>query len=723
MTKGGLIVVGHRGAAARAPENTAPSFSLALAAGVNAVEFDVQLTADDRALVHHDATTRRVCGHNGSIREMTLAECCELSVRPDFRKNQTWRRTRMLSLDEALAILRPDVDVHVELKGPPSHAEPLVREVLLALRRTGGFNRALLTSAEPAMVQEAARNAPDLQLGIVYPSRPSFSLNRLATEIQASFVVPNRSHVTKSWVKNQHRQGRKILPYTVNTRQELTRLHRVGVDGVITDDPGRMIRWVELVGDQRRSSPPRPSRARAPVLSIDLGSTEVKIALVSHQGVPLKLVRKPLPTLRGPKGELGLDAETVERLVTREASRLLLEEENVRTVALASQRSTFVLWDRETGKPIGDAPSWRCTRGRRLVAARKDSAHLVRDRTGLLLSPSYSASKIAWKLRRTRVHSDRLLCGPLPTYLLWRWSEGRIFRTDPTLAARMLLMNLRRRDWDPELLSLFGIPASILPEIADTCGSPAEIMLGGRKLVTRCQIGDQQAALAAFGSGEVQTGPACLNLGTGGFLLANTGSVLHRVPGLLSSIAWSQGGKAEYLIEGTVHRVVPSIQGFLAQNDADQLSLGELAARGEAGTYVLPAQEGLGSPFWDPRRRFVVRGRRNAPGLARGLLESIAYLVRENLIRLGRVVPDRSRLTVGGGLSRNPHLLQILADTLCASLLVSPVQESTIIGAALLALGGQARLREREPLTVIHPRTRPRQAERLHREWRRKVLD
>jgi glycerol kinase len=720
----GFLVIGHRGAAARAPENTAPSFEAALAVGAPAVELDVQLTADGRALVHHDSTTKRVCGHTGTIRSLTLDECRSLHVRPGFRKGKTWTRIRLLSLDEALGILRPDAEVHVELKGVPADAPELAQDVLGALRRTGGFEGAMITSAVPELLLEVRRCDGQCRLGVVFPSRPSFDLEELCHAIDAVAVVPNRSHVTRTWLQDQHGRGRKVFPYTVNTQKELLRLARVGVDGVVTDDPGLVLEWWRANGGSRRRKVASSPGKRPYVLSVDIGSTEIKVGLVTASGDAVRVVRKPVPALRGPRGEIGLDAEALERTVSRSIAALLRDfGDRVACLSVASQRSTFVLWDRRTGKPVGDAPSWRCLRGRRIVAARKDSESLVRERTGLRLSPSYSASKIAWKLRRATGPRRNFLCGPLPTYLFWKWSSGSIFRTDPTLAARTLLMNLARRQWDPDLLRLFGIPREILPDIGDTFGERLQVRFGDTSLRIGCQIGDQQAALVSFcpdaRNPRRTTSPYGLNLGTGGFLLAGTGSRPQRVEGLLTSVAWTRSGETEYLLEGTVHRVVPSLRDLAREHVIDELALAELLSRERSDAFVLPAQEGLGAPFWDARRRFLVRGSRHPAAVVRGVLEAVGFLVRENLLLMAEVASPPSVLMVGGGLSRNPHLLQILADTLAVEVAVSPIKEATLSGAALLAHGRSNHgERIKLPLRVIRPRTRAKDAAERHLAWR-----
>ncbi len=763
----GFVVVGHRGIAAEFPENTAPSFRAAVERGVERVEFDVRLTADARAVVHHDDTTRRLCGRpkpgsgGAVVRDLTLDELRSRTVRARFRPRPPRGETvRTLSLDEALAILRPETVVEVELKGVPADAEALADAALAALDRTGGLDRARITSSEPELLRAVRARTREAALGIVVRASPAFDFEALAREIAAEGIVPNARHVKPPFVRRCHAAGWSVIPYTVNTKAVWRRARDAGTDGVITDDPARIERYERERREQALSA--RTSAARrvdahanpwrsACGLAIDLGSTSVKVALTGADGRLLAIRSAPCPTIVE-AGRLGVDALELDRVTRGLAEPLLDRAPDVRTLAIASQRSTFVLFDAATGEPIGDAPSWRCHRGRSLVAARRDAADLVRRRTGLRLDAAYAASKIAWKLRRAKGRD--LHVAPLPGYLIWRWSEGRMHRTDPTLAQRMLLMNLARGAWDRDLCGRFGIDGVRLPEIGATFGDLGEVTLCGRRLALRCEVGDQQAAFvalsAAASSTEAGRGVA-LNLGTGAFVLGATGERLVRSRVLLSSVAYRGPRGSRYLIEGAVRALAPTLDGFAKEHAIDRLGLAECVARGTDATCVLPAREGLGSPYWDDRRRFVVRGRRDAASVARGMYEGFGQLLRANALAMRRGMESASSRTasngvasswaVGGGLSGDPHLVQAIADAVGVPLVVAnrvvangasaePDFEATLTGAARLGLAAEMPHGSLDDVSSpavetvrFEPRVGVRGAARRHAAWRERLGD
>lgn len=715
-----FVIVGHRGIAAEFPENTAPAFRAAVDRGVERVEFDVRLTADARVVVHHDETTRRLCGKpkpgsgGAVVRHLTLDELRRRTVRARFRPRPPERDVaRLLSLDEALAILRPETVVEVELKGVPADAEALADEVLAALSRTGGLARARITSSEPDLLRAIRARASDAELGIVVRASPAFDFEPVAREIGAEGIVPNARHVRPAFVRRCHDAGWSVIPYTVNTKAAWRRIRNAGADGVITDDPARIERYEREVRGARRGS----GRERAVTdgvlqdargLVIDLGSTSVKVGATAADGRVLAIRSAPCPTVIE-SDRIGVDALDLDRVTRGLAESLLDRGPRIETLAIASQRSTFVLWDAETGDPLGDAPSWRCHRGRNLVARMQDSAELVQRRTGLRSDAAYAASKIAWKLRRS--HGGPFHCAPLSSYLLWRWSGGRLHRTDPTLAQRMLLMNLARGSWDRELLDRFGIAGVQLPEIGATFGELGEVTLGRRRLALRCEVGDQQAAFEALTAGaasiRARAGSSssarrvALNLGTGAFLLAETGERLVRSRTQLSSVAYRGPRGSRYLLEGAARALAPTLDAFTNEHARDRLALAECVARAGDATHVLPAREGLGSPYWDERRRFVVRGKRDTASVARAMFEGFGHLLRANARAMRRGIAAAPQWAVGGGLSGDPHLVQAIADTVALPLVVAnrvksegrlaePGFEATLYGAARLALAAEA---------------------------------
>ena len=452
------FIVGHRGSPRLAPENTGRSFERAQLDGVDAVELDVQLTADGFAAVHHDPTTTRMCGVPSVIRRQSLDNCRRLRVRRDFPSASG--DERILSLDEALAILRPQTDVNIELKGVDRDRTPLADTVLAAVERTGGHSGIMLSSANPRLLRALRTQSDEAQLGLVFGSRSRENVASLVRSLGLEWLVPNQVRCSEAEVQSWLQLGLRVMPYTVNDRQSGQRLVEMGVHGLITDVPRQARRWLTPTQSRRTSR-------KSVTAVVDIGSTRAKIAMVDSDLAVTEKESIDIQTVYGKRGEIGLDAVQVINDVTAKLTPMLRrhrKDANVKGLAIASQRSTFVAWDPTDGTPWGDAPSWRCRRGARLC---RDLAHLsdeIKQRTGLFLAPSYSASKMCLK-RQTAPDPKRLLFGPLPTYFAWAWSKGRIFRTDPTLAARTLLMNLSDRQWDPQLLELFGISKQSLPEI------------------------------------------------------------------------------------------------------------------------------------------------------------------------------------------------------------------------------------------------------------------
>lgn len=371
------------------------------------------------------------------------------------------------------------------------------------------------------------------------------------------------------------------------------------------------------------------------------------------------------------------------------------------TVGITNQRETVVLWDRDTGLPVHSAIVWQDRRTAPFCRELKAAGHEpdVRQRTGLVLDPYFSATKIAWLLDnvpglRARAESGELAAGTIDSWLVWNLTGGQVHATDPTNASRTLLYDIGRLDWDDDLLALFGVPRALLPEVrpsSSTFGDVDAAVLGVPVRVTGI-AGDQQAAL--FGQGCCTPGLAKNTYGTGAFLLLNTGSdrVLSR-HGLLTTVACGPHGEPAYALEGAIFVAGAAIQWL-----RDGLSIIATAAESahlarelesNDGVYFVPAFVGLGAPHWEPEARGTIvglsRGTKRAH-LVRAALEAMAYSTQEVLEAMvaDSGVPARE-LHVDGGASLNDWLMQFQADLLDLPVQRPRLVETTALGAAGLA--------------------------------------
>ena len=375
--------------------------------------------------------------------------------------------------------------------------------------------------------------------------------------------------------------------------------------------------------------------------------------------------------------------------------------ENIDSIGITNQRETTVVWDRQTGKPVYNAIVWQCRRTaefcRDLVNTGLESA--VREKTGLVIDPYFSGTKIRWILdnvpqARHLAGEGRLLFGTIETWLIWNLTVGRVHVTDYSNASRTMMFNIHELRWDQELLEMLGVPESILPEPVPSSriyGYTSPELFGGEIPISGA-AGDQQAAL--FGQTCFDNGEAKNTFGTGGFVLVNTGSrPVKSEKGLLTTIAWGIEDKVCYALEGSVF-----VSGAVIQWLRDELGI--IGTSGEteeiarsvpdtAGAYVVPAFTGLGAPYWDPYDRGTITGLSrgvNRNHIVRAALEAMAYQTWDLLEAMAEDLgsPIR-RLKVDGGAAENSFLLEFLADILGQKVYRPECIETTSLGAAYLA--------------------------------------
>jgi glycerol kinase len=334
--------------------------------------------------------------------------------------------------------------------------------------------------------------------------------------------------------------------------------------------------------------------------------------------------------------------------------------------------------------------SWQDRRGEELCRALSRHGKKIHRKTGLRLSPHYAASKIRWLLEefpalRRRAERGEVLGGTLDAYFLFRLTGGDSWSTDPTHAARTLLMDLRRMDWDPELLDLFRVPDRLLPPIRPSVFPAGELKLHGRSRPIAATLGDQQAAL--IGLGCRKEGDLALNYGTGAFAVLNTGKRPRRVPGLLTSVAWSAPGEAHFLLEGTVNSAGSALEWIRKISGTD------LAAPGRAPDLdrlplVVPSFSGLGAPHWLGAARGAVLDldlAADPTDLAVGVMAGVASRIGEIVEVMCRGRIRLRRIVAGGGLAARPGLLPLQAAFLGRAIERSLVSEGSCRGAALLS--------------------------------------
>jgi glycerol kinase len=441
----------------------------------------------------------------------------------------------------------------------------------------------------------------------------------------------------------------------------------------------------------------------AVVIAIDAGTTGVRSMAVGRDGVPVGSCYREFPQYFPRPGWVEHDPEEIWAAVDATLTELLTTvSEPVAAIGITNQRETVVLWDRRTGEACYRAIVWQDRRGAPRCQALEAAGHLdlIRARTGLVLDPYFSATKLAWLLGEGGVEAGPdLAFGTIDSWLLWRLTGGAVHATDPTNASRTLLFDIRRLAWDEELAALFGIPVSVLPEVGVSSGrlgaTAAGAVSGLRAGVPISGIaGDQQAAL--FGQACFRAGMTKNTYGTGSFVLMNVGSLCPEpVPGLLTTVAWAlqEPAQVAYALEGAIFVTGAAVQWLRDQLGVigSSAEVGPLAASvpDTGGAYLVPAFTGLGSPWWDPQARGAFVGVTRGVGraqLARAVVEAMAYQTRDVVAAMeaasGRPLAE---LRVDGGASVMDLLLEFQADLLGVRVVRAAVSETTALGAALLA--------------------------------------
>jgi glycerol kinase len=444
------------------------------------------------------------------------------------------------------------------------------------------------------------------------------------------------------------------------------------------------------------------------ILSIDQGTTSTRALVFDGALHVVALAQREFDQHYPEPGWVEHDPEDIWRdtLVTARAAmaQSSVAPADIAAIGITNQRETVVLWDRATGTPLHRAIVWQDRRTAEVCTKLRAAAHekLVRERTGLLLDPYFSATKIAWLLdtipgARERAGRGELAFGTIDSFLLWRLTEGRSHRTDVTNASRTLLFDIVRQRWCPDLLELFRVPASVLPEVCDSAADFGTTTLFGGEIPIRGMAGDQQAAL--IGQSCFAPGQAKITYGTGGFMLLNTGlAPLTSRNRLLTTIAYRIDGTTHYAIEGSLFVAGAAIKWL-----RDKLGIiveagesGAIAARlpDNGGVYLVPAFVGLGAPHWCTEARGLLTGLTfdSSPAhIVRAALESVAFQTVDLVTAMeADGAAPLAALRVDGGMAANDWFCQFLSDILDVVVERPANLETTALGAAMLATMGSS---------------------------------
>ena len=441
------------------------------------------------------------------------------------------------------------------------------------------------------------------------------------------------------------------------------------------------------------------------IMALDQGTTSARCILYDRQGRQVSLAQKEFRQIYPQAGWVEHDPMDIWSTQIGVAQEALLKidatYENIDAIGITNQRETTVVWDRHTGEPIYNAIVWQCRRTAEFCDGFKAKGleASFRSKTGLLIDPYFSGTKLRWILDHVegaweRAKNGDLLFGTIETWLIWKLTDGKVHVTDYSNASRTMMFNIHTLQWDEDILKELEIPACMLPEVRPSStvyGESSPLLFGGSIPISGA-AGDQQAAL--FGQTCFEKGEAKNTYGTGGFMLVNTGEKpVESRNGLITTIAWGAEDKVQYALEGSVF-----ISGATIQWLRDELKILDNAAESEqmarmvedtAGAYVVPAFTGLGAPYWDSYARGAIMGLTrgvNKNHIVRAALESMAYQTNDLIAAMAEDMGHPLQtFKVDGGASANNFLLEFQANIMNMPVYRPQCIETTSLGAAYLA--------------------------------------
>lgn len=479
------------------------------------------------------------------------------------------------------------------------------------------------------------------------------------------------------------------------------------------------------------------------IVAVDQGTTSTRAILFNEQFQVVQQAQLPLRQFFPKNGWVEHDAEEIWQATVQVIKTVIaqIDAKTILGMGISNQRETTVIWDRETGKPVYHAIVWQDRRTADYCQSLLSYEVVVKEKTGLLLDPYFSASKINWLLNHIPngydlARSGKLAFGTIDSFLLWRLTGGKVHATDVTNAARTSLFNIYTQEWDSDLLKIFDIPIELLPVVKENCVHFGDTIFD----LFKCAIpilalaGDQQAALVGqccFLPGTVKA-----TYGTGCFMLAHTGSEpiksQHR---LLTTIGYKIQGELAYALEGSIFAAGSVVQWlrdqmrFIAQASDSEKVAAQLQDNG--GVYLVPAFTGLGAPYWDPLARGLITGLTRATDwqyIVRAGLESIAYQSNDLLQAMQQDGAKISVLRVDGGMIQNHWLMQFLANLLQIPIYPAKLSETTALGVAYLVALAVGLFDSLSAISMIQQQSQPFLAngdianiEKWRNEWREAV--
>ncbi|TMS80553.1 glycerol kinase GlpK [Pseudoalteromonas sp. S554] len=440
------------------------------------------------------------------------------------------------------------------------------------------------------------------------------------------------------------------------------------------------------------------------ILAIDQGTTSSRAILFNREGHSVHSAQEEFPQYFPNDGWIEHEPadiwQTVERSFQQVIANVDTSNDVVRAIGITNQRETTLIWDRKTGQPLYRAIVWQDRRTSEYCQQLKNEnlESLISEKTGLLIDPYFSATKIRWILdnvdgARARAEKGELAFGTVDSYILWKLTGGKEHRTDATNASRTMLFNIHTQQWDEDLLNLFNIPRALLPEVMDSSDNfgvtDKETM--GVEIPILGMAGDQQAAL--FGQTCFREGMAKSTYGTGCFMIVNTGDIaLKSENRLLSTVAYRINGKVTYALEGSIFIAGATVQwlrdGLKLINDAGDTEPLARQTPIDHGVYLVPAFTGLGAPYWDPNARGAIFGLTRDTGIKEIVtagLQSVCYQTKDLQKAMESDGERPIALRVDGGMVANNWVMQFLADILGATVDRPQITETTALGVAYLA--------------------------------------
>ena len=476
------------------------------------------------------------------------------------------------------------------------------------------------------------------------------------------------------------------------------------------------------------------------ILSIDQGTTSTRAMLFDKNGQAIQIAQREVQCFFPQSGWVEADALSIWISVMDVINEVLIKAsitiDDIASIGLTNQRETSIVWSKETGAPVYNAIVWQSRQSASICDALMDKKDFIQKKTGLLINPYFSASKVRFILDhiengQERAEKGELLFGTIDSWIIYKMTMGKVHATDVTNASRTLLFNINDMKWDPELCKLFNIPMNMLPTVRPSAYDFGVAAYLKSNVYISGVIGDQQAAL--FGQTCFKEGESKNTYGTGCFLLVNTGEKpVFSSNGLLTTVAWQIGDKVNYALEGSVF-----IGGAVVQWLRDEMRLikeskdsERVALDSPAGDiYLVPAFTGLGTPYWDDDARGAVFGltrNTNRSQFVRAALESIAYQCKDVVEVMQKEINTKiSSLKVDGGATKNGYLMQFQSDILNTTIKLPRCLETTALGAAYMAGLQSGYYPNLESIERIHkyqaiyePKMKKREINRLYKGWK-----